>query len=400
MIISDLSIKRPIMMTMFLMVTVLFGAIAYFSLNLDLMPDVNIPFVTVQTVYPGAGPQEIETQVTKKIEDAVSTVSQVKSITSYSLEGVSIVTIEFELDKDIDIANQETKDNVDAIVSQLPSDAELPIIKKFDIGAQPVIDLVLTGNMTPVELYEIADKKLKDRFSQINGVASVNIIGGQEREIKVELENRIVYQNAISLLQLNQMISAENMDLPGGQFQSESQEYTSRVKGKFTSIDQLKNLDVRTAFGLKQLGNLADISDAGKDIRVRGTYFLNETKQKNDNVVLLSIVKASDGNTVDLSEGLQKILPDIQKSLPAGTSLEIITDKSLFIQSSVEDTLSNIGIGIILTALVLLFFLHDLRSTLIAALSMPFSIISTFMLMDYSGFSLNVMSLMGLSTSV
>ncbi|MCB0751563.1 MAG: efflux RND transporter permease subunit, partial [Ignavibacteriae bacterium] len=125
----------------------------------------------------GAGPQEIETQVTKKIEDAVSTVSQVKSITSYSLEGVSIVTIEFELDKDIDIANQETKDNVDAIVSQLPSDAELPIIKKFDIGAQPVIDLVLTGNMTLVELYEIADKKLKDRFSQINGVASVNIIG-------------------------------------------------------------------------------------------------------------------------------------------------------------------------------------------------------------------------------
>lgn len=400
MIISDLSIKRPIMMTMFLMVTVLFGAIAYFSLNLDLMPDVNIPFVTVQTVYPGAGPQEIETQVTKKIEDAVSTVSQVKSITSYSLEGVSIVTIEFELDKDIDIANQETKDNVDAIVSTLPMDAKLPIIKKFDIGAQPVIDLVLTGNMTPVELFEIADKKLKDRFSQINGVASVNIIGGQEREIKVELENRIVYQNAISLTQLNQMIAAENMDLPGGQFQSESQEYTSRVKGKFNSIDQIKKLDIRTSFGLKELGSLADISDAGKEIRVRGTYFLNETKEKNDNVVLLSIVKASDGNTVDLSEGLRKILPDIQKTLPKGTYLEIITDKSLFIESSVEDTLSNIGIGIILTALVLLFFLHDLRSTLIAALSMPFSIISTFMLMDYSGFSLNVMSLMGLSTSV
>ena len=316
MIISDLSIKRPVMMTMFLMVTVLFGAIAYFSLNLDLMPDVSIPFVTVQTVYPGAGPKEIETQVTKKIEDAVSTVSQVKSITSYSLEGVSIVTIEFELDKNVDIANQETKDNVDAIISQLPSDIKLPIIKKFDMGAEPVIDLILTGSMTPVELYEIADKTLKDRFSQISGVASVNIVGGQEREIKVELDNRVVYQNAISLPQLNQMIAAENMDLPGGQFQSESQEYSSRVKGKFTSIEQIKNLDVRTVYGLKSLGKLANISDEGKEVRVKSTYFLNETKHKDENIVLLSIVKASDGNTVELAKGVAKILPEIQNQLP------------------------------------------------------------------------------------
>lgn len=400
MIISDLSIKRPIMMTMFLLVSVLFGAIAYFSLNLDLMPDVNIPYVTVQTVYLGAGPQEIETQVTKKIEDAVSTVSQIKSITSYSLEGVSIVMIEFDLAKDIDIANQETKDNIDAMISQLPTDAKLPVVKKFDIGAQPVIDLVLTGNMNPVQLYEIADKTLKDRFSQLNGVASVNIVGGQEREIKVELDNRIVYQNSISLMQLNQMLAAGNMDLPGGQFQESSQEYSSRVKGKFNSIEDIKNLYIQTAFGKKELGKIADITDAGKDVRIRGTYFKNTTKERNDNVVLLSIVKASDGNTVNLSKELHKILPDLQKQLPEGTDLEVITDKSTFIEASVEDTLSNIALGIILTALVLVFFLHDLRSTLIAALSMPFSIISTFMLMDFSGFSLNTMSLMGLSTSV
>lgn len=400
MIISDLSIKRPIMMTMFLMVSVLFGAISYFSLNLDLMPDIELPYVTIQTVYPGAGPQEIETQVTKKIEDAVSTVSQIKSMTSYSLESVSIIILEFELGKDVDIANQETKDNVDAIISQLPTDAELPVIKKFDIGAQPVIDLVLTGDMSPVELYEIADKTLKDKFSQIAGVASVNIVGGQEREIKVELENRVVYQNAISLPQLNQMISAENMDLPGGQFQSGTQEYTSRVKGKFLSVDELKNLYVQTAFGKKELGKIAAISDEGKEIRIRGTYFSNETKKKNENIVLLSIVKASDGNTVELVNEVNEILPEVRQQLPMGVNLEVITDKSVFINASVEDTLSNIGIGIILTALVLLFFLHDLRSTLIAALSMPFSIISTFMLMDYSGFSLNIMSLMGLSTSV
>jgi HAE1 family hydrophobic/amphiphilic exporter-1 len=137
MFLSDLSIKRPIMMTMFLLVFILFGGIAYFSLNLNLMPDVEVPFVTVQTVYPGAGPQELESEVTKKIEDAVSTISQIKALVSYSLEGVSIVQIEFELDKDVDIANQETKDKVDAILNDLPNDAETPIIQKFEIGADP-----------------------------------------------------------------------------------------------------------------------------------------------------------------------------------------------------------------------------------------------------------------------
>ncbi|MCB9260708.1 MAG: efflux RND transporter permease subunit [Ignavibacteriales bacterium] len=402
MILSDLSIKRPVMMTMFLLVFVLFGIISYFSLNLDLMPDVDIPYVTVQTVYPGAGPQEIETQVTKKIEDAVSTVSQIKSITSYSLEGVSIVMIEFELDKDIDIANQETKDNIDAIISQLPTDSELPIVKKFDIGAQPVFDIVLSGsnNMSPVDLYEIADKTLKDQFSQIAGVASVNIVGGQEREIRVELDNRIVFQNSISLTTLNQILAIQNMDLPGGQFQRRSQEYSSRVKGKFNSLEELSEIKVPTAFGNKELGKIAKISDAGKDVRVRSTYFENEVKKRDENIVVLSIIKASDGNTVELGKQIKKLLPTLREELPSGTSLDVITDKSTFISASVEDTLSNIGLGIILTAFVLIFFLHDLRSTVIAALSMPFSIISTFMLIDYSGFSLNVMTLMGLSTSV
>ena len=172
MIISDLSIKRPIMMSMFLLVIVLFGGISYFSLNIDLMPDVDIPVVTIQTVYPGAGPQEIESQITNKLEDAVSTVSQIDAMTSYSLEGVSIIQIQFDLDKNVDIANQEVKDKVDAIISSLPDDADTPIIQKFEVGADPVIDLVLYGDLDPIQLFELADKKLKDRFSQIAGVAT------------------------------------------------------------------------------------------------------------------------------------------------------------------------------------------------------------------------------------
>lgn len=400
MIISDLSIKRPIMMSMFLLVLVLFGGISYFSLNVDLMPDVDIPFVTAQTIYPGAGPQEIETQVTKKIEDAVSTVSQIKSITSYSLEGVSIVMIEFELDKDVDIANQEVKDKIDAIISTLPNDIEAPSIQKFEIGAEPVIDLVLSGNLDGIQLFELADKTLKDRFSQIAGVASVDVVGGQEREIKIELDNRIVYQNSISLTQLAQMLAAQNMDIPGGQFQQSSQEYSSRVTGKFQSIDDIKKLEVQTSSGKKRLDRIAKISDAGEEVRVRSTYYDAAANIKNDNVVILSIIKAKDGNTVQMAEDIIKILPEVNEGLPNGVNLELVNDRSEFINASVEDTLTNIALGVLLTALVLLFFLHDLRSTLIAALSMPFSIISTFLLLDFSGFSINIMSLMGLSTSV
>lgn len=400
MIISDLSIKRPIMMSMFLLVLILFGGISYFSLNVDLMPDVDIPVVTIQTVYPGAGPQEIESQVTKKLEDAVATVSQIDAMTSYSLEGVSIIQIQFELDKNVDIANQEVKDKIDAILSNLPNDAESPIVQKFEIGADPVIDLVLYGDLDAVQLYELADKKLKDRLSQIAGVASVDIVGGQEREIQVELDNRVVFQNSISLLQLSQILVYQNQDIPGGQFQKQSQEYSSRVKGKFNSLEQLENLEIPTVGGQKRLNRLAKISDTGKEVRVRSTYYSGTSGEKEDNVIMLSIIKASDGNTVKLARDIKKILPDVKAELPSNVKLDLVTDRSEFISASVEDTLTNIGLGILLTALVLLFFLHDLRSTLIAALSMPFSIISTFLLLDASGFSLNIMSLMGLSTSV
>lgn len=400
MFLADISIKRPIMMTMFLLVFVLFGGISYFSLDLNLMPDVDIPVVTVQTVYAGAGPKEIETQITKKIEDAVSTISEIDQLTSYSLEGVSIVQIRFKLTKDVDIANQETKDKVDAILSELPDDSDLPIIQKYEIGADPVVDLVLSGNMTPVELYEVADKKLKDRFSQIQGVASVDIVGGQQREIKVELDNRLVYENSISLLQLSQILAAENIDIPGGHFSRSQREFTSRVKGKFPSIDDIRTLDIPTSSGVKQLGSIADVTDSGEEVRMRSTYFNNTANIKADNVVILSIIKSSDGNTVKLAKDVLKLVPEIQKDLTSGMKLEVVTDNSTFIEASVEDTLSTLGLGILLTALVLLFFLHDLRSTIIAALSMPFSIISTFWILDLAGYSLNIMTLMGLSTSV
>jgi len=400
MFLSDLSIKRPIMISMVLLVFLLFGGLAYFTLNLNLMPDIEIPFITIQTVYPGAGPEEIETLVTKKLEDAVSTVSQIKYVRSYSMEGGSILIIRFELDKDVDIANQEVKDKVGAIANELPKDAETPVIEKFDITDFPIMDVLLSGDMELKDLYDLADKRLKDRLSQVEGVARVDMTGGQEREIRVELDNTTVFNNKISLAQLSQVLAAHNLDIPGGHFTRKTQEYTVRFKGEFADVATLRQAEIPTAHGAKKLGHLARIVDTGAEIRERAIYYNNETKQADDNVILLSLYKSSDGNVVKMAEGVAKVLPDIQSELPKGCSLTIINDDSVFIKSTVEDTLSNIILGIILTGLVLLFFLHDLRSTIIVALAMPMSMLSTFMLMQASNFSLNIMTLMGLSTSV
>jgi len=400
MFVSDLSIKRPVMTSMVLIVFLVFGTLAYFTLALDLFPEIEIGFVTVQTIYPGSGPREIETQVTKKIEDAVATISKIDWIRSYSMDSVSIVLLRFEIGKNADIATKEVKDKIDAILNDLPDDAQTPIVEKFDLRAEPVLDVLFSGKLSPTELYELADKRLKDRFSQIEGVARVNLVGGQEREIRVELDNRVVFENAISLAQLSQLLRIQNMDMPAGQFRQQSQEYAVRFNGQFESINALEELEIPTAFGMKKLGRIADIRDSGQEIRERTTFFDNLLKFKQDNVVLMSVIKSVDGNAVEMARAIRERLPEIEQDLPTGSKLSIVNDRSVFIESSVEDTLGNIFMGIILTALVLLFFLHDLRSTIIAGLSMPFSIISTFLLLQVSGFSLNIMTLMGLSTAV
>ncbi|MBN1997954.1 efflux RND transporter permease subunit, partial [candidate division KSB1 bacterium] len=301
MFLSDLSIKRPIMISMVLIALMLFGAIAFFGLNLDLLPDVSVPVVTIQTVYPGGGPQEIENQVTKRIEDAVSSISQIDEMTSFSMEAVSFVVLRFELAKDIDVAQQEVKDKVDAILNVLPDEAERPIIQKMDISAKPVIDVILSGDLEMTELYDLADKKLRNRFAQIQGVASVNVTGGGEREIRIELDNRTVFQHKISLVQLAGILGMQNIEMPGGNFEQRSQEYAVRLKGEFDKIAGLQNLTVPTGSGMKRLGELASITDQAEEIRVRTSFFDKIKQEGSENSVLLSLIRAKDGNTVKVA---------------------------------------------------------------------------------------------------
>ncbi len=400
MFLAKLSIDRPVLTTMLLLVFIIFGGLAFNKLNLNHMPEVEIPYVTVTTIYPGAGPKETETLITKKIEDAVATISQIKRIESYNLEGVAITLLEFDLSKNVNVANQEVKDKVDQIINTLPADAKKPIIQKIDIKAAPIIDLILSGNLDPRTLYQLADTKLKDRFSQINGVADVKITGGQKREIRVALQNRVVYKNYISLPRLIRILASQNIDLPGGTFTIRNQEYSTRVKGKFQSIRELRNLQIPTAFGNKKLGQIADVQDGGKDIIERTIFFDAVSQRTDSNAVHLSIIKSSDGNEVTVSDAVKKALPEIQKELPEGLSLKVASDKANFTRSSVNDTMSNIILGILFTSLILFLFLFNIRSTIIVALSMPASIISTFLLFRLFNMSLNIMSLMGISVSV
>lgn len=388
------------MISMLLVVFLLFGGLSYFALTLNLVPQMDLGFVTIQTIYKGASPEEIESQVTKRLEDAVATVSMIDKIESYSMESVSFVIIQFELGKDPDIANQEVKDKVNAILNDLPDEADIPIVEKFEFGSHAIIDVILSGPVGPRELYDIADKTVSDRLAQVKGVARVTAAGGEEREIQVALDNRTVFQHALNLVQLNQVLAAWNMDMPGGNFAREGREYAVRVEGEFNTVEQLEKLEIPTAYGSKTLGSIADVRDTSAEVRKRSIFFEREKGIRQEDIVLLSIFKSSDGNTVEMAKGIHELLPELEASLPSGCRLSLARDSSIFIESSVRDTLSNIFLGILLTGLVLLFFLHDLRSTIIVSMAMPMSIISTFLLLDVSGFSLNLMSLMGLSTSV
>ena len=400
MFLSKLSLKRPVMMTMLIMVLVVFGFMAYFTMPLNTMPDIKIPYVIIQTIYPGAGPLEIEQQITIPIEDAIATISHIQSIESYSMDNLSLIQITFSSNKDINLANQEVKDNVDTIVNNLPVDADKPIVRKIDIAAMPVIGLVLSGHQDALELFEYAEKTLKDRFAQIPGVAQVDVSGGQRREIHVVLDDRTVFSNNISLPGLGQTIASQNYSMPAGSFKAGNQDLSVSIKGEILDLSAFRDLEVSTPFGIKKLSQIANVQDTGNLVTERTTFFDVKTGTKHNNVVAIDIVKSSDGNAVGIAHAFKKMLPSVSRDLPQGMELTIINDSSEFVESSVNDTISNVFLGILFTSLLLFFFLHDYRSTLIIVLSMPISIIATFMLMQIAGFTLNIMSLMGLSTSV
>jgi HAE1 family hydrophobic/amphiphilic exporter-1 len=388
-------------MTMFLSVFLIFGGMAYYTLPLSLFPDVKMPYIFVQTIYEGSAPDVIESQITKRIEDAISSIGDLREITSYSMESLSLVSVQFNVGKDEEVALSEVKDKIDQILNDLPDGANKPISQKLDINSfQPIVRVTLEGNMPPTELYTIAEQAVSDSLAQIEDVGQVNIVGGLQREIRVEFDKMLVFENTLSLPQIVDVLKQANVQIPAGSFKQPGQELSARTFGEFTSLEEIEDIDISVGGGeVKKLGQLADIKDTHKTVRTR-THVLDKTNNiKVDNAILLNIIRTPNGNTVQGVRDVVARLPQIEEEQGNRIRLTVLSDQADFIQNSVDDTISNVILGIIFTGIILLFFLHDLRSTFIVAVAMPFSIISTFMIMQYRGISLNMMSLMGLSTA-
>jgi HAE1 family hydrophobic/amphiphilic exporter-1 len=399
--IIDLSIKRPVTILMGTLALVMFGILAYTSLPVNLLPEMQVSVVSVQIMYPGASPLVIETQLTKKIEDQVFSIADVDSITSYSMDSVSIVTVSFKDGKDENLAIQEVKDRVDAILPDLPADAGKPVVSKMDVtSGTPVMNIIVEGDMEDVELYHYTQNIVRDRLAQVSGVGSVEVSGGTEREIQVNLHRAAVFERFLPVEQIAGLLARANMELPGGTMGIENQDVPVRFKGELDSLETIENLDIPTRAGVFKLRQLADVRDFHANVRERTILRDKTTGTRNEGALLLRIMKNPSANTISVVDGVMRRIPQIERDTGGTIRFKVIREDASFIRESVDDTLSNLIMGIVLTGLVLLVFLHDWRSTLIISLAMPFSIISTFLVMQAMHISINVLSLMGLSCAV
>ncbi|MGD8727044.1 MAG: efflux RND transporter permease subunit, partial [Gemmatimonadales bacterium] len=391
---AHLAVTRPVLTSMLVAVWVFLGAFSYLAISVDLFPGIDIPYVTVTTVYPGAGPEEVEREITEPIEDAISTIANLESLTSFSQENVSTVIVEFDYDVEVDLAAIEVKDRVDAIRATLPSDAEAPTILKLDIGAMPIMDITLSGPQALEALTDFADDVVRERLARVAGVASVTLTGGLEREVHVLVHPDRLRAYGLSILEIAAMVGGENVTVPAGRVTEATAEFSIRVVGEYESLDDLENLPlVLPAGGRIRLAEVATVREGFADVREIARYNGQPT-------LSLAIAKQSDANTVTTAAGVFEALDELQNQLPPGASLEVARDASEFIRDAIRDIFKNILIGIALTTLVLFLFLHSWRGTLIAAIAMPATIVSTFLAIDQVGFTINIMTLMALGITV
>ena len=388
-------VKHKITTVMFVLVFVVLGFFSYSNLMIEKTPKIDFPIVTVSVTYPGANPLEVETLVVKKIEDAISEISEIKKIKSQSYDSFGYIFVEFLLSADVNVKSIEVKDKVEAILNDLPDAIEKPVIEKYDPLIEPVLDMVLSSDSGDLrEVYEYADKTLKTKFSSIRGVAKVDVYGGEKRQINVRLDPMLMKQHYISINEVIAALMARNKNVPAGDIEKGYDALSVRFTGEFTSVKEIADtLLVSSDGGEFHLKDIAAVEDSYKKISTVARY-------NGKPVVGLSVNKASDGNAVFISHQMRTRLAEFQKSLPQGMHLEIATDTTTFITNETLDTERNIFIGIVLTIILLLLFLGRWDMSFISAIIIPTSIISTLFPMWMSGFSINMMTLLAIATVI
>jgi HAE1 family hydrophobic/amphiphilic exporter-1 len=391
---AEICVRRPVFATMIILSLTVVGLFSYQSLGVDLFPKIDLPTITVTVVNPGASPQEIETEITDKIEGAVNTISAIDELRSTSVEGVSQVFITFLLEKNPDIAAQEVRNKIDLIVNDLPVTAEQPIVQKLDTDAAPVVRIAVSAPRSAREVTDVADKKIKQQIESINGVGEVSIIGGRKREIQVWVDPDKLRAFNVTVAQVADAVRAQNMEVPGGRIDEGTRELTVRTMGRIVQPSDFNNLVVgnRDAYSVK-LSDVGYAEDGAEEPRT-------EARLNGQPAVTLIVSKQSGQNTVAVAEAVKERLREIQKTLPPGFKTEVVGDQSIFIKASIESIQKHLIEGSILAAIVVFLFLWSFRSTVIAAVAIPTSLIATFGLMAAMGFTLNQITMLALTLMV
>ncbi|MDQ2670854.1 MAG: efflux RND transporter permease subunit [Gemmatimonadota bacterium] len=392
---SGLAIRRPVFTAMVMLGLIVLGLFSYRQLAIDQFPEVDIPVVTVQTTYPGASAETIEREVTRRMEEAFNPVEGVDRITSNSLEGVSQIIVEFELDRDADAASQDIRAKIEGIRRDLPEGIDPPIVQKFDPAQQPILSLALSGERMPiVELTTLADEDVRRALEGVRGVGEVRLAGGLEREVRVSLLPDRLQAVGVSVGEVMAALAAQNLEVPAGRVEREGTEQLVRVTGRITEAQQFNGVIIANRNGQPiRLGDVARVEEGNEEERSVALY-------DGRRAVALDILKVSGANTVEVAELVQEAVAELRPTLPAGVSLDIVRDNSVTIRQSVEDVIHELLLGAILTIVIVMLFLNDWKATAITSLALPVSVISSFVIMGALGFTLNVLTLMALSLSI
>lgn len=393
--IAEISIKRPTLIIVLFIILTLGGLFSYNSLSYELIPKFEINVVTISTVYPGASPGEVENTVTKKIEDAVSSLELVKKVESKSFESLSLVMVTLEPEADADYSLNDAQRKINAIEKDLPEDVDPPSLSKFSLSDLPVITLGATSKMDEVEFYDLLDKKIEPILARVNGVAQVTLVGGQEREIQVSLDQEKLKGYNLSIPQVQQAILSSNLDFPTGSVKTRESSMLVRLSGKYRDVEEMRNLVVSTKDGIQiRLSDIADVQDSQKEVE-------KISRVDRESAIAIQITKQTDANAVAVSEEVRNIITQIEQDYAKeGLKLEVANDSSEFTIIAADAVIHDLFIAVFLVAFVMLFFLHSLRNAFIVMVSIPASLIATFIGIYLMGYTLNLMSLLGLSLVV